>query len=102
MPRAVTSVLIVGGVALAAVLTMGRGGPDPIPPMTSGRSAVSLPASIIGTSALSHGDPAPVRNSARPTPEPCPVTTMHGAAVERPDGSRITPCVQTGTGRPAR
>src|SRR5881409_70777 len=87
MPRAVTTLLMVGGVALAAALTMGRGGPDPSPPVTSGRSAVSLPASIIGTSALSHGDPAPVRNSARPTPEPCPVTTMHGAAVERAAGA---------------
>jgi hypothetical protein len=101
MPRAVTSVLIVGGVALAAALTMGRGGPDPSPPVTSERNAVGLPANIIGTSALSHGDPAPVRNSARPKPEPCPVTTMRGAAVERSDGSSSTPCASD-RDRPSR
>jgi len=101
MPRAVTSLLIMGGAALAAALTMGRGGPEPSPPATGGRSAVGLPATPIGTSALSHGNPAPVRNSAGPAPDPCAVGAKHGAAVQRSDGSRMTLCASDG-GRPSR
>ena len=101
MPRAATSLLTVGGVALAAVLITWRGGPDPSPLATSGRSAVGLPATVIGTSALSHGNPAPARDGARPTPDPCPVTTIPAAAAERSDGSGRIPCASE-RDRPSR